>query len=158
MSGRPEREGYLMFAVYNLLLLLAALVILLALLAKKRCRPGLRQRLGWLPRDLVESRDGRPTIWVHAVSMGEATAVVSLVQQLKTRYPAVRVFVSTVTETGKEMVLRRLAGQAAHLYFPLDFRWSVRSALHTVGPSLLVVVGLACWRHVLRCVAARRHS
>ena len=53
-----------MFILYNLLLLLASPVILPTLLAKKRCRPGLRQRLGWLPRDLVESRDGRPTIWV----------------------------------------------------------------------------------------------
>src|SRR3989442_4530970 len=145
-----------MFVLYNLLLLLASPVILAILLAKKRCRPGLRQRLGWLPQDLVESRDGRPTIWVHAVSMGEATAVVPLVQQLKTRYPAARVFVSTVTETGKETVLRRLAGQAEHLYFPLDFPWSVRSALRTVRPNLIVVVETEFWPNFLREAAARR--
>src|SRR2546422_1393766 len=145
-----------MFALYNTLLLLASPVILAVLLAKKRCRPGLRQRLGWLPPDLVESHDGRPTIWVHAVSMGEATAVVPLVQQLKTRYPAARVFVSTVTETGKETVLRRLAGQAEHLYFPLDFPWSVRSALQTVRPNLIVVVETEFWPNFLREAAARR--
>src|SRR2546428_898413 len=145
-----------MFVLYNLLLLLASPVILAVLLAKKRCRPGLRQRLGWLPRDLVESRDGRRTIWVHAVSMGEATAVVPLVQQLKTRYPAARVFVSAVTETGKETVQRRLAGQAEHLYFPLDFHWSVRSALQTVRPNLIVVVETEFWPNFLREAAARR--
>src|SRR3989442_8751539 len=145
-----------MFVLYNLLVLLASPVILAILLAKKRCRPGLRQRLGWLPTDLVASRDGRPTIWVHAVSMGEATAVVPLVQQLKTRYPAARVFVSTVTETGKETVLRRLAGQAEHRYFPLDFRWSVRSALQTVRPNLIVVVETEFWPNFLREAAARR--
>src|SRR5438128_5260218 len=145
-----------MFVLYNILLLLASPVILAILLAKKRCRPGLRQRLGWLPQDLVECRDGRPTIWVHAVSMGEATAVVPLVQQLKTRYPAARVFVSTVTETGKETVLRRLAGQAVHLYFPLDFRWSVRSALQTVHPNLIVGVETEFWPNFPREAAARR--
>src|SRR2546427_2286300 len=145
-----------MFVLYNLLLLLASPVILAVLLAKKRCRPGLRQRLGWLPRDLDKSRDGRPTIWVHAVSLGETTAVVPLVQQLKTRYPAARVFVSTVTETGKETVLRRLAGQAEHLYFPLDFRWSVRSALRAVRPHLIVVVETEFWPNFLREAAARR--
>src|SRR5947208_1363014 len=145
-----------MFVLYNILLLLASPVILAILLSKKRCRPGLRQRLGWLPRDLVQSRDGRPTIWVHAVSMGEATAVVPLVQQLKTRYPAAHVFVSTVTETGKETVLRQLAGQAAHLYFPLDFPWSVRSALQTVRPSMIVVVETEFWPNFLREAAARR--
>src|SRR5437879_749443 len=145
-----------MFALYNILLLLASPVILAVLRAKKRCRPGLRQRLGWLPQDLVESGDDPPTIWVHAVSMGEATAVVPLVQQLKTRYPAARVFVSTVTETGKETVLRRLAGQAEHLYFPLDFPWSVRSALQTVRPNLIVVVETEFWPNFLREAEARR--
>src|SRR5256712_3669632 len=145
-----------MFILYNLLLLLASPVILAVLLAKKRGRTGLGQRLGRLPPERVESLDRRPTIWVHAVSMGEATAVVPLVQQLKTRYPAARVFVSTVTETGKETVLRRLAGQAEHLYFPLDFRWSVRSALQTVRPNLIVVVETEFWPNFLREAAARR--
>src|SRR2546425_12594824 len=121
MSDGPEREGRLMFAVYNLLLLVASPVILLILWAKKRCRPGLRQRLGWLPSDLVESLDGRPTIWVHAVSMGEATAGVPLVQQLKTRYPAARVFGSTVTATGKETVLRRPARPREPRSLPMGF-------------------------------------
>src|SRR2546427_11609409 len=113
-----------MFVLYNLLLLLASPVSLAVLLAKKRCRPGLRQRLGWLPPDLDKSRDGRPTVWGHAVSLGETTAVVPLVQQLKIRYPAARVFVSTVTETGKETVRRPPARPAARLYCPLHFRWS----------------------------------
>src|SRR2546427_10505895 len=108
-----------MFVLYNLLLLLASPVILAVLLAKKRCRPGLRQRLGWLPRDLDKSRDGRPTIWVHAVSLGETTAVGPLVPQLKTPYPAAPAFVSTLTETRKGTVLRRLAGQAGQLSLSL---------------------------------------
>src|SRR2546428_3769684 len=145
-----------MFVLYNLLVLLGSPGILAIRRGKKRCPPGLRQGGGWLAQDLVESRDGRPAIWVHAVSMGEATAVVPLVQQLKTRYPAARVFVSTVTETGKETVLRRLAGQAEHLYFPLDFRWSVRSALQTVRPNLIVVVETEFWPNFLREAAARR--
>ncbi|HEX9900991.1 MAG TPA: 3-deoxy-D-manno-octulosonic acid transferase, partial [Candidatus Methylomirabilis sp.] len=64
-----------MFRLYNILLVLASPVILAILLTKKRCRPGLRQRLGRVPADLADAcRDGR-TIWVHAVSMGEANAV-----------------------------------------------------------------------------------
>src|SRR5437879_3050522 len=145
-----------MFVLYNLLLLLASPVILAVLLAKKRCRPALDKGLGWLARDLDKGRDGGPTIWMHAVSLGETTAVVPLVQQLKTRYPAARVLVSTVTETGKETVLRRLAGQAEHLYFPLDFPWSVRSALQTVHPNLIVVVETEFWPNFLREAEARR--
>ena len=154
MSAGSESEERLMFGIYNILLVLASPFILALLWAKKRCRPGLRQRLGWLPKDLTaEWRDGR-TIWVHAVSMGEATAVVPLVQQLKARYPDARILVSTVTETGKETVLRRLAGQAQHLYFPLDFPWMVRSVLQATRPCLIVVVETELWPNFLREAAA----
>src|SRR5438128_2678529 len=110
MSAGAESEERLMFGLYNILLVLASPVVLALLWMKKRCRPGLRQRLGWLPRVLAEEwGDGR-TIWVHAVSMGEATAAVPLVQQLNARYPQYRIVVSTVTETGREAIQKRLEG------------------------------------------------
>jgi len=144
-----------MFVVYNILLLLASPVILMILLAKKRCRPGLWQRLGRLPEGpAAEWGDGR-TIWLHAVSMGEATAAVPLVQQLKARYPDARIVVSTVTETGRETVLRRLGGQAGHLYFPLDYPWAVRSVLDAVRPRLIIIVETELWPNFLREAAAR---
>jgi 3-deoxy-D-manno-octulosonic-acid transferase len=144
-----------MFVVYNFLLALAFPVILAVLLAKKRCRPGLLQRLGRLPRGLAdECRDGR-TIWVHAVSLGEATAVVPLVRELKARYPQYRVFVSTVTETGKETVLRRLEGQARHLYFPLDFPWIVDRVLDAIKPRAFIFVETELWPNFLLTAAAR---
>jgi 3-deoxy-D-manno-octulosonic-acid transferase len=154
MSAGSESEERLMFGIYNILLVLASPFILALLWAKKRCRPGLRQRLGWLPKDLTAERRNGRTIWVHAVSMGEATAVVPLVQQLKARYPDARILVSTVTETGKETVLRRLAGQAQHLYFPLDFPWMVRSVLQATRPCLIVVVETELWPNFLREAAA----
>jgi len=144
-----------MFGAYNVLLVLFSPVILALLLAKKRCRPGLRQRLGWLPQGpAAEWGDGR-TIWLHAVSMGEATAAVPLVQQLKARYPDFRIVVSTVTETGRETVLRRLGGQAGHLYFPLDYPWAVRSVLDAVRPRLIIIVETELWPNFLREAAAR---
>lgn len=143
-----------MFRLYNILLVLASPVILAILLTKKRCRPGLWQRLGWVLEDLAEAcKDGR-TIWVHAVSMGEANAVVPLVRELRTRYPESRILVSTVTETGKETVHRHLAGQARHLYFPLDFPGSVRAALRGVRPKLIVIVETELWPNFLREAAA----
>ena len=155
MSAGPDSEERLMFGLYDLLLVLASPVIFALLLAKKRCRPGLRQRLGWVPGGLAGKwGDGR-TIWVHAVSMGEATAAVPLVQQLKARYPDFRIVVSTVTETGRETVVRRLDGQAEHLYFPLDFRRAVRSVLDAVRPRLIIIVETELWPNFLREAAAR---
>ncbi len=155
MSAGPDSDERLMFGVYNLLLVLASPFILMLLLAKKRCRPGLWQRLGRLPERLATAwGDGR-TIWLHAVSMGEATAAVPLVQQLKARDPDCRIVVSTVTETGRETVLRRLSGQAEHLYFPLDYPWAVRSALDAIRPRLIIIVETELWPNFLREAAAR---
>ena len=152
---RRDLLGRILFGLYNILLLAAAPVVLAILFGKKRCRSGLVQRMGWLPHGLAEEcRDGQ-TIWVHAVSMGEATAVVPLVKALKRRYPQDRIFVSTVTETGRETVLRRLGEEARHVYFPLDFSFSVRRALDTVRPRAFICVETELWPNFLRAVAAR---
>ena len=155
MNAGSDSAERLMFGAYNVLLALASPFIFALLLAKKRCRPGLWQRLGRLPEGpAAEWGDGR-TIWLHAVSMGEATAAVPLVQQLKARYPDARIVVSTVTETGRETVLRRLGGQAGHLYFPLDYPWAVRSVLDAVRPCLVIIVETELWPNFLREAAAR---
>ncbi len=144
-----------MFVVYNIALIFFSPVILAILLAKKRCRPGLRQRLGLLPQNFADAWADGNTIWVHAVSMGEATAVVPLVQRLKARYPHCRLVVSTVTETGREAVEKNLHGIARHLYFPLDFLPAVRSVLQAVRPRLIVVVETELWPNFLREAGAR---
>src|SRR5207237_1392046 len=95
------------------------------------------------------------TIWVHAVSMGEAGAAVPLVKALKQRYPHDRILVSTVTETGRETVVRQLGNDARHVYFPLDFSFSVRRALDAVRPRAFVCVETELWPNFLRALAAR---
>ena len=71
--------------LYNGLLLVAAPVILVILLAKQRCRRGLTQRFGFSAPAICA--DQRPLIWIHAVSLGEAVAIVPLVKELHRRHP-----------------------------------------------------------------------
>lgn len=142
------------YLAYNLLLLAASPVILLVLLAKKRCRRGLLQRLGMkLP---APAAGGRPVLWVHAVSLGEAVAVAPLVTALARRYPASRIVVSTVTETGREAVQQRLAGVAEHCYAPLDFPWTVSGFVGRLQPRLFLFVETELWPNLLRGLGRRR--
>lgn len=136
------------YVIYNTLLLLASPVIVLILLAKKRCRRGLAQRLGLaLPE---ATADTRSLVWVHAVSLGEAVAVAPLVKALHVRYPSFRIVVSTVTETGREAVEQRLAGIAEHCYAPLDFPWTVARFVDRLKPSLFLFVETELWPNLLR--------
>ena len=141
------------YRLYNFLLVLCFPIILLTLLIKKRCRSGLWQRMGWvLPRGCASHE---ATLWVHAVSLGEVLTIVPFVTALHRRHPRVKIIVSTVTETGREAVERRLAGVATHCFFPLDYPWIVRRFLRSMNPMGVVVVETELWPNVLRAVSQR---
>src|SRR6478735_9201391 len=87
----------------------------------------LRQRLGYLPIGL--NVDGEDSIWIHAVSVGEALTARALVADLKARYPRLRLFVSTTTIAGQQVARRSLADVDAVFYFPFDWTFIVRRTM-----------------------------
>src|SRR5882724_12976757 len=68
----------------------------------------LRQRLGYLP--IAFNLDGEESIWIHAVSVGEALTARALVADLRERYPRLRLYLSTTTIAGQEVAKRNLEG------------------------------------------------
>jgi 3-deoxy-D-manno-octulosonic-acid transferase len=144
------------YFLYNVLLLLASPVILIVLLARKRCRRGLLQRLGASdPRWDRRSAGAEKVLWVHAVSLGEVVAIVTLVREFHARFPDWRIIVTTVTETGREAVEQRLARIAEHRYAPLDFPWSVSQAIRRIKPQGFLFVETELWPNLLRTLRRR---
>src|SRR5712672_841637 len=92
----------------------------------------LGQRLGYLPIDL--NIDGDESIWIHAVSVGEALTARALVADLRARYPRLRLFLSTTTMTGQQVARRSLQQVDAVFYFPFDWTFAVRRTLDVVRP------------------------
>jgi 3-deoxy-D-manno-octulosonic-acid transferase len=154
--------------IYNIVLLVVSPIIVAILLAKRRCRRGLLERLGWgrglsglsglsgssglsgrRDRPTRPDKPDKPVIWVHAVSLGEVVAVTPLVNELHRRHPECRLVVSTVTETGREAVEQRLAGVADHCYAPLDFPWVVSRFIERLRPSLYLFVETELWPNLL---------
>lgn len=157
--------------LYNLGLLIAAPVIVGVLVAKPRCRRGFLQRMGWEAgsfglfglfgggrRNQPDQPDkqGKPVIWIHAVSLGEAVAAVPLVKALHERHPDYRYIVTTVTETGREAVEQRLAGVAEHRYAPMDFSWAVTGMVDRLRPALYLFVETELWPNLLWTMRDRR--
>ncbi len=143
------------YFLYNVLLIVASPVILLILLAKKRCRRGIPQRLGWYRSESANPESTQPVIWVHAVSLGEVVAAVPLVRMLHARHAEYRLIVTTVTETGREAVEQRLTGVAEHRYVPLDFPWVVSRVVETLRPALFICVETELWPNLLRILSSR---
>jgi 3-deoxy-D-manno-octulosonic-acid transferase len=114
----------------------------------------LRQRLGYLPVSF--NVDGEPSIWIHAVSVGEALAARALVGDLKARHPGLRLFVSTTTVAGQQVAAREITDADATFYFPLDFPFIVNRTLRLVKPRLFVMLETEIWPNLLR--ACRREG
>src|SRR5918911_3036053 len=109
---------------------------------------GLRERAGALP---AFDAGGRPVVWLHCVSVGEAQAARPLARAMLEEYPRHALVVSTTTLTGQR-VARDVFGDAAALvfYFPFDWAWSVRRALRAIGPSAVLVMETELWPRFFR--------
>jgi len=109
-----------MYLVYSLLtfvlFLVASPYFLYQAIRHQKYVGSLRQRLGYLPITL--NVDGEPSIWIHAVSVGEALTARALAADLKARYPRMRLFVSTTTIAGQQVARSSLKDVDAVFYFP----------------------------------------
>ena len=144
-----------MYAVYSLLMSLAAIVLapywLVQGLRHGKYLANLRERLGLAFPSLAKLPAERPgAIWVHAVSVGEALSGVTLARKLKEKYPDRPLIVSTTTMTGQALARDRMPFADAVIYFPLDWAFAVRRALDAVRPAVVVVLETEIWPSFLR--------
>jgi 3-deoxy-D-manno-octulosonic-acid transferase len=149
------------YFIYSFLMGLAALLLLPYWLVQGlrhgKYLSNLGHRLGFsFPslRNLPVDRPG--AIWIHAVSVGEVLSGVTLARRLKETYPARPLVVSTTTITGQALAQERMPFADAVFYFPLDWPFSVRRALRTVKPAIVIVLETEMWPNFLR--EARRRE
>jgi 3-deoxy-D-manno-octulosonic-acid transferase len=139
-----------MYLVYNTALALALLLgcpyFLFQAVRHGKYRKGLFERLGRVPARLQQSR---PSIWIHAVSVGEVLAVSELVRALRREFPELKTVVSTTTDTGQKLVASRFGDQNV-FYFPFDFSFSIRPWLSALQPRLLVIAETELWPNFFR--------
>jgi 3-deoxy-D-manno-octulosonic-acid transferase len=139
-----------MYVFYSLLLALVALFSLpwwaLQMLRLGKYRAGLAERLGFVPARLKNAAPG--SIWIHAVSVGEVLAVSRVVTELRNKYPARQIFISTTTITGQRLARERF-GEAYCFFMPLDFGFCVRAYLGALKPQLLILAETEFWPNLL---------
>jgi len=119
-----------------------------------RYRRTFRERMGRLPAGLPAPVP--PTVWIHAVSVGEALTARPLVRALKARFPGCQVFFSTTTVTGAAVMDKDPGGADGRFFAPFDFRRPVRRALERVRPGLLLLVETEIWPNLIH--EARRRG
>ncbi len=140
-----------MYLLYSALLAAAMVVAtpfwLWQMLRHGKYRRGFGERWGRVPPRIL--KPDQPTIWVHAVSVGEVLAVAGLVAELRKRLPSHRVAVSTTTDTGQKLARDRF-GAGNVFYFPLDLAFAIRPYINLLKPDLVVLAETEFWPNFLR--------
>src|SRR6202022_253498 len=147
-----------MYLVYSLLTLLVFIVaspyFLYQAIRYQKYTGSIDQRLGYLP--ISFNIDGEESIWIHAVSVGEALTARALAADLKGRYPRLRLFLATTTIAGQQVARRSLQHVDAVFYFPFDWAFIVRRTLNLVKPRVFIMMETEIWPNLLR-LCRKRH-
>jgi 3-deoxy-D-manno-octulosonic-acid transferase len=139
-----------MYLLYSVLYTGALLLSVPYFLYRSLREPGFGRSLVERVRGPASSADGARTIWIHAVSVGEAITALTLVRRLGTALPDAKVVLSVTTPTGRKVAEERLGSRAAVFYCPFDLAVLVRRAMRRIRPAALVVIETEFWPHLFR--------
>jgi 3-deoxy-D-manno-octulosonic-acid transferase len=86
-----------------------------------------------------------PSIWVHAVSVGEVQAAAALVLNLAARYPGIPLVLTTATPTGAERARALFTDRAEVRFVPFDLPGAARRFFERVRPRLAIIFETELW-------------
>ena len=124
---------------------------------KRRRRQGkettsrFRERLG-IPGTV---RPRGPLVWIHAASVGEATAMLVLIERLLEARPALEILVTTGTVASADLLEKRLPPRARHQYVPVDLPHWISRFLDHWRPDLALWVESELWPNLVLATHAR---
>ena len=110
------------------------------------------ERLGYSSE--LPSKD-KSIIWIHAVSVGEVNASISLLRSLITDYPYSEILVTTTTPTGSKLLIERLGNKIKHQYLPVDIPFFINSFLNKWNPKILILLETEIWPNLINICKSR---
>lgn len=143
--------------LYNLFWVLALPFVLLRLAWRARRQPGYLQQLGERFGRYPEAASSRPTIWLHAVSVGETRAAEPLVRALLAHFPDDDIVLTHMTPTGRETAESVFGTEprVRIVCLAYDFTPFVKRFLAHFRPRLGVVMETELWPNLLLEARAR---
>ncbi|MFV0389005.1 MAG: 3-deoxy-D-manno-octulosonic acid transferase [Pyrinomonadaceae bacterium] len=104
---------------------------------------GVKQRLGFVPK--LDNSE-RKVVWIHCVSVGEVNAARPLIDVILKRYSNYQVVISTTTATGQKHAKELYGSRVTSvIYFPYDWKNTVKRTLSRVKPKLVLIMETEIW-------------
>ena len=137
---------------YRWLTRLALPLAKLYLLKRARKQPAYKEHWDERFGRCAYPRSDRPTLWLHAVSLGETNAARSLVESCLRDFPECRVLLTCMTPTGREAgarLVKAYPGRVDQCYLPYDTPELMGKFLDDVRPCLGILMETEVWPNLL---------
>jgi 3-deoxy-D-manno-octulosonic-acid transferase len=108
-----------------------------------------RERFGLFP-----AISPAPTLWLHAVSVGETRAAEPLVAALRQRFPSHRILLTHMTPTGRATSEALFGDRVERIYLPYDLPWAVQRFLRHYQPQFGLILETELWPNLLAACRA----
>ena len=132
--------------IYNLILyLISPYLISRVLIEAIRRKSGIsfiRQRLGLFSKKLLSK-----PIWIHASSVGETKAAISLYQSLSKKFPEENFLITTNTSSSKGIIPTKK--NLEHTYLPLDWLFTTRRFINLINPRVCILIETELWPNLI---------
>jgi len=119
---------------------------------RRKARGGWPERFGRVAPGSIPPKGDRPRVLLHAVSVGEAAALRTLVPLLLEDHEVV---VSATTDTGIARARELYADRCAVVRYPLDASWAVCRFLDAVRPDAVALTELEVWPQFVAACRSR---
>ena len=132
--------------IYNLILyLISPYLISRIFIEAIRRKSGIsfiRQRLGLFSKKLYNK-----PIWIHASSVGETKAAISLYQSLSKKFPEETFLITTNTSSSRSIIPKNK--NLEHAYLPLDWLFTMRRFINLINPRICILIETELWPNLI---------
>ncbi|MDH2919365.1 MAG: lipid IV(A) 3-deoxy-D-manno-octulosonic acid transferase [Sideroxydans sp.] len=111
--------------------------------------PTLSRKTGEGANESLREFSNPAIIWLHAVSVGETRATVSLVEQLCRDYPHHQILLTHTTPTGRATSEQLYGERVLRVYLPYDYPFAVQRFLRHFQPQLGMLMETEIWFNLI---------
>jgi len=144
--SQKRQMTFILDCLYLLIGVAMSPVVLYRMARHKRYHSGWAQRFGKITRKKPE----KICIWLHAVSVGEVNATITIVKELKKRFGDYEIVISTTTDTGFARASALFGSSHTVTYFPFDFSPVMHKAFREIRPAICLLMELEVWPNFVR--------
>ena len=142
---------------YSLLLYLLAPLVIIRLWLRSLKLKGYRQRISERFGYGAPCNLEQPTLWIHAVSVGEVNSAIILINFLQSQNYWRSIVLTTMTPTGAERVAAVSNHNIliVHRYVPYDLPDAVNRFINKIKPRLLIIIETEIWPNLIHACYKR---